>query len=62
MMYILSHIVANCLTCQHMHKLNDKERFFCLEKRDYILHEIDEPIECEKYRPTANRGGRDLSD
>jgi hypothetical protein len=38
-----------------MHKLNEKERYFCLEKRDYISHEIDEPITCDKYLPIEPR-------
>ena len=47
--------MARCIECKHMYQpIEDRSVFFCLKKRDYISHEIDEPIQCESFEPTIN--------
>jgi hypothetical protein len=36
-----------------MHKVKGKDRYFCLNARDYIDHEIDENINCDGFEPIS---------
>lgn len=43
--------MVRCIDCHYMHQQDrTKDHYFCLETRDYIYHEIDKDITCEKHR------------
>jgi len=51
--------MVRCLECEHMHQQDrTKERFFCINARDYIDHEIDEKTKCKGYEQLRVRAHR----